>query len=270
MKFGRHYRRLKLLYKCYKIQKTEVSHTDKTPVKPHLLRYIKIKLLGHGILPNRAPSKTKVNRLLNQDKVADHLKLRKKGRVLTHSVISGSKMSTKDGANMPDKNDDEKERHKKQSKDRNKKPGSSKSKKAKLSKLWEIDPEAFRHEVEMAYKSIKNRKGKRPLSQKEIRKHLDAISASMSELAALRGQKKKSLKSHPATEGTTNRGTNSATKPVNKRKRSDTKVKSEPDSDSSESQRMPNKRSSQQNRQSSNTESWKSKREKEAMRNASD
>ena len=80
VKFGRHYRRLKLLYKCYKIQKTEVSHTDKTPVKPHLLRYIKIKLLGHGILPNRAPSKTKVNRLLNQDKVrqnriTDHLKV---------------------------------------------------------------------------------------------------------------------------------------------------------------------------------------------------
>ena len=225
-----------------------MSHTEKTFVRLYLLKYIENNLLGHGITPNRAPSKTKINQLLNQDKVrhnqiTDHLKLGKKGRVLTRSVISGSKMSTKDGANMPDKNDDEKERHKKQSKDRNKKPGSSKSKKAKLSKLWEIDPEAFRHEVEMAYKSIKNRKGKRPLSQKEIRKHLDAISASVSELAALRGQKKKSLKSHPATEGTTNRGTNSATKPVNKRKRSDTKVKSEPDSDSSESQRMPNKRS---------------------------
>ena len=155
---------------------------------------------------------------------------------------------------MPDKSDDEKERHQKQSKDPKKKPKSTKSKKAKLSKLWDSNG----HEVEMAYNSIKNRKSKKPLSPKEIRKHLDAISASVSELGALRRQKKNSSKVQPASgkgvresmepegnvpEGTTNRGTKRATKLRNKRKRSDIKVKSEPESDSSESQRMPKKQS---------------------------
>ena len=46
-----------------------------------------------------------------------------------------------------------------------------------------------------------------------------------------------------APEGTTNHGTRRATKLRNKRKRSEIKVKSEPESDSSEPLRMPRKRS---------------------------
>ena len=78
VKCGRHYQRLKFLKKCYKTRKTEVSHTYKTSVKPHLLRHIKIKLSGHGILPNRVPNKTKESRLLNLDKVRQQLKSRQK------------------------------------------------------------------------------------------------------------------------------------------------------------------------------------------------
>ena len=210
VKFGRHYRRLKIVHKCYKIHNTEVSLSEKTLVRPHLLKHVKNNLLGHGTTPDRAPSKTKLSRSLNQDKVrlnqiANHFTLAKKSRVLTHSVISGSKMS-KDGADKPDKNDDEKNRRKK-SKDRDKRLENSKSKKAKLTKHWEIDPEAFRHEIDMAYKTLQNRKGKRPLSQKEIRKHLDAISQSVTQLAALRRLKKKPSKPQPANEGTSNQDT---------------------------------------------------------------
>ena len=189
VKSGRHYRRLKTVQKCYKSHKTEVSLSEKTLERTHCLKLVKINLLGHEITPYRAPNKTKLSRSLNKGKVrliqiAKHSTLVKKNRTLTHSVISGSKMS-KDGADKPDKNDDEKNRRKK-SKDREKRLENSKSKKAKLSQHWEIDPEAFRHEIDMAYKTLQNRKGKRPLSQKEIRKHLDAINQSVTKLAALR------------------------------------------------------------------------------------
>ena len=247
MKSGRHYRRLKTAHKCYKINKTEVSLSEKTSVRTHLLKHVKNNLLGHGITPDRAPSKTKLIQSLNQDKVrlnqiVDHLKPVKKNRVLTHPVISGSKMS-KDGADKPDKNDDEKKRRK-MSKDRNKRLGAQKSIKAKPSKHWEVDPEALRHEIDKANKTLKNREGKRHPSQKEIRKHLHAISQSVTQLAALRGQKKKPSIPHSATEGSSSHDTNRATKPVvNKRKRNDSKVKSEPESDSAETQGRPNKRS---------------------------
>ena len=103
-------------------------------------------------------------------------------------------MNTKDGNDMSEKSDEERERRKKQPKDLKKRSKNTKSKKAKLSKLWDVDPAPFSHEIEMAFTSIKNRKSKKPLSPEEIQKHLNAISASVSNKGALRRPKKNSSK----------------------------------------------------------------------------
>ena len=199
VKCGRHYQKLKPLKKCYKIRKTEVSHTYKTSVRPYILRHRKIKSSGHGILPNRVPNKTKESRLLNQGKVrqkliTDNLKVDKNCKVLNRAALPGTKMNTKDGNDMSEKSDEERERRKKQPKDLKKRSKNTKSKKAKLSKLWDVDPAPFSHEIEMAFTSIKNRKSKKPLSPEEIQKHLNAISASVSNKGALRRPKKNSSK----------------------------------------------------------------------------
>ena len=261
--YDRHYQSLNFLKKCYKIRKTEVSHNYKTPVKPHILRLIKIKLSGLGIPPNRVPNKTIESRLPNLDKVrqpltTDSLKINKKRKVLNREALSGTKMNPKDGNDMPEKDDEERERRKKPPKVHKKESKKTNSKKAKLTKLWNIDPEAFRHELEMACSSLKNRKSKKPLSEKEIKIHLDTISESVRNLAAHRRKKKNSSKTQTPTgkevresmepkgtapKGTANRGTEGATKPRNKRKRSEIKVKSEPESDSSEPSSKPCKRS---------------------------
>ena len=151
------YRRLKTAKKCYKSHKIEVSLSELTLERKRCLKLVKINLLGHEITPYRAPNKTTLSRSLNKGKVrltkiAKLSTLVKKSRTLTHSVFSGSKMS-KDGAEKPDKDDDEKNKRKK-SKDRDKRLENSKSKRAKLSKHWEIDPEAFSHEIDMAYKTL--------------------------------------------------------------------------------------------------------------------
>ena len=194
-----HCQSLNFLKKCYKIRKTEVSHDYKTPEKPHILRLIKIKLSGLGIPPNRVPNKTIESRLPNQDKVrqqltTDNLKIDKQRKVLNRAALSGTKMNMKDGNDRPEKNGEERERRKKPPKEHKKESKKTDSKKAKLTKLWDIDPEAFGHEIEMAYSSLKNRKSKKPLSAKEIKTHLDAISASVRNLGAHRRQKKNSSK----------------------------------------------------------------------------
>ena len=197
--YGCHCQSLNFLKKRYKIRKTEVSHDYKTPEKPHILRLIKIKLSGLGIPLNRAPNKTIESRLPNQDKVrqqltTDNLKIDKQRKVLNRAALSGTKMNTKDGNDMSEKSDEERERRKKQPKDLKKRSKNTKSKKAKLSKLWDVDPAPFSHEIEMAFTSIKNRKSKKPLSPEEIQKHLNAISASVSNKGALRRPKKNSSK----------------------------------------------------------------------------
>ena len=69
-------------------------------------------------------------------------------------------MSTKDGNDMPEKNDEERERRKKPPKDHKKGSKKTDPKKEKLTKLWNIDPEAFRHEIEKTTSALKNRKSK--------------------------------------------------------------------------------------------------------------
>ena len=104
MKSGRHFRKLKTVIKCYKTKITEVSPLKNRSVRTHLLKHVKTNLLGHGNTQYQAPSKTKRSRSLSQDKVRlnYHSKSVKKSRVLTHPVITGTKMS-KDGADKPDK-----------------------------------------------------------------------------------------------------------------------------------------------------------------------
>ena len=209
---GRHYRRLKTVHKCYKINNTEVSLLEKTSVRTHLLKHVKTNLLGHGNTQYQAPSKTKRSRSLSQDKVRLNYRSKsvKKSRVLTPPVITGSKMS-KDGADKPDKNGDEKKRRK-LSKDRDKRLESQKTTKAKPPKQWEVDPEVLRHEIEKANRTLKlTFKGRKHPSQKEIRKHLHEINQSVTKLAALSGQKKKPSKPQKcknANEGTSNQDTN--------------------------------------------------------------
>ena len=113
---------------------------------------------------------------------------------------------------------------------------------------------AFSHEIELAFTSIKNRQSNKPLTPEEVQKHLNAISASVSNKGALRRPKKNSSKVQPSAgpegqesvapegqvpEGTTNHGTRKAVKVRNKRKRSEVKVKSKPESESSESRKIP-------------------------------
>ena len=249
---GRHYRRLKTVKKCYKTNITEVSPLLKRSVRTHLIKYVKTNLLGHGNNQYRAPSKTKQSRSLSQDKVRlkHSSKSAKKNKVLTPPVITGSKMS-KDGADKPDRNDDEKKRRK-LSKDRGKTLESQKTTKAKPTKEWEVDPEVLRQEIEKANRTLKlTFKGRKHPSQKEIRKHLQEINQSVTKLAALSGQKKKPSKpqkSKKANEGTSYQDpdraiTDRLCEMMNKRKRIDSKVKSEPDSDSTDSQKRPTKRS---------------------------
>ena len=57
VKIGRHYRRLKIVHKCYKIHKTEVSHSEKIFVRPHLLKHIKNKVTElHQTGPQAKPN----------------------------------------------------------------------------------------------------------------------------------------------------------------------------------------------------------------------
>ena len=125
-------------------------------------------------------------------------------------------------------------------------------------KRGDIDPVTFSHQIELAFTAIKNRQSNKPLKPEEVQKHLNAIGASVSNKGAPRRPKKNSSKVLPSAgpevqesvapegqvpEGTTNHGTGRVPKIRNKRKRSEIKVKSEPDSDSSEPLRIPKKRS---------------------------
>ena len=65
VKCGRHHQKVKPLRKCNKLQKTEVSHTNKSSARPYILRHRNIKSSGHGILPKQDPNKIKESRLLN-------------------------------------------------------------------------------------------------------------------------------------------------------------------------------------------------------------
>ena len=241
--------------KCYKIPKTEVSHDYKTPAKSLKLRLIKIKSPGPGIPSNRIQNKTVESRPSDQDQVRLHqttenIKIDKKHRVLNRVALSGTKMNPKDGNDRPDK--DGEERRKKPPKDHKKGSKKTDPKKEKLTKLWNIDPEAFRHEIEKTTSALKNRKSKKPLTEKEIKTYLDDISESVRKLAAHRGRDKKSSKPQTSSgkevresntpKGSANRGTKKTTKLRQKRKRSETKIKSELESDSSEPSRNPCKR----------------------------
>ena len=243
VKCGRHHKKLKPLRKCNKIQITEVSLTYKTPVRPSILRHKNIKSPGHGIPPNRVPNKINESRLLNLSKVrqqlkTSNLKVDKNHKVLKRAALSGNKMSGRNDKNTSEKSDKERKRRKKQPKDLKKKSKNSKSRQAKR---WDVDPEAFRQEIELAFTSIKNRKSNKPLSPEEVQKHLNAISATVSNKGAHGRPKKNSSKAQPsagpekresavpegkAPEGTTNHGTGRAPKLWNKRKRSEIKVKS--------------------------------------------
>ena len=125
-------------------------------------------------------------------------------------------------------------------------------------KRGDIDPVAFSHQIELAFTAIKNRQSNKPLKPEEVQKHLNAIGASVSNKRAPRRPKKNSSKVLPSAgpevresvalegqvpEGTTNHDTGRVLKVRNKRKRSEVKVKSEPDSESSESLKIPKKRS---------------------------
>ena len=125
----------------------------------------------------------------------------------------------------------------KRPKDRDKSLENPKSKRTKLSKHWEIDPEAF-HEIKIACKTLQDRKDKRRPTDDEVRKHLDAINQSATKLAALRKRTEK-----PSKEGTSSQDPNRTPKPGHKRKRRNPKVKTESDSDSAEPEGRPSKRS---------------------------
>ena len=112
VKCGRHRQKVKPHRKCNKLQKTEVSHTYKTSVRPYILRHRNIKSPGHGILPNRAPNKIKESRLLNLSKVrqplkTNNLKVDINHKVLKCEALSGNKMSRRNDKDMSENSDEE-------------------------------------------------------------------------------------------------------------------------------------------------------------------
>ena len=115
VKCGRHYQKLKPLKKCNKLQKTEVSHTNKSSERPYILRHRNIKSSGHGILPKRDPNKIKESRLLNLSKVrqpvkANDIKVDKIHKVLKRAALSGNKMGRRNDKDMSENSDEERER----------------------------------------------------------------------------------------------------------------------------------------------------------------
>ena len=225
VKCGRHFQKLNPLKKFYKLHKTEVSHTYKTPVKPLILRRRNINSLGHGVSPNRDPNKIK-GRLPKSSKVrqqlkANDLKIQVNHRVVKREALSGHNMSRRN--EKSENSDEERERNKKQHKDLKKR-----SKNSGEAKLWDVDPVAFSREIEQAFTSIKNRESNKPLSREEALKHMEAINASISDNRTRRRPKKKSSKvpemakpegqENRVPEGTAGNGTRKTVRARNKRK----------------------------------------------------
>ena len=259
VKRGRHLLKLKTLKTSTKLQITEVSHKRQSLKRLYILRHRYLKSIGHEISHERDPHKINQSRLLKPSKVrklktVTGPKVSKSRKCLKRLALSGNKMSRRNDKDMSENSDEERERRKNQPKNLKQKPKSSKSWQVKRG---DIDPVAFSHQIELAFTAIKNRQSNKPLKPEEVQKHLNAIGVSVRNKRAPRRPKKNSSKALPsagpevresvvpkgkAPEGTTNHGTGRAPKIQNKRKRSEIKVKSEPDSDSSEPLRIPKKR----------------------------
>ena len=155
---------------------------------------------------------------------------------------------------MSENSDEERERLKNQHKCLRTK---SKSSKSWPVKRGDIDPAAFSNQIELTFAALKKQPIDTPLKPEEVQKHLNAIVATVSKRGASKRQKKTSSNILPSAdpeghesvapedqepEGTTNHGTRKVLKVRSKRKRSEVKIKSEPDSESSEPQK-PKKRS---------------------------
>ena len=200
VKCGRHRQKVKPHRKCNKLQKTEVSHTNKSSERPYILRHRNIKSSGHGILPKRDPNKIKESRLPNLSKVrqpmkTNDLKVDKIHKDLKRAALSGNKIWRRNDKDMSENSNEERERRKNQPKNLKQKSKSSKSWQVKRG---DIDPVAFSHQIELAFTAIKNRQSNKPLKPEEVQKHLNAIGASVSNKRAPRRPKKNSSKVLPS------------------------------------------------------------------------
>ena len=228
---GRHYSNLKPAKKCTKLQITEVSHKEKFFNKLNKTRHRYLKSPGHQQTPKRDSYKVDPSRLLKTSKVRKVTKIIdpeviKTHRYLKRAALSGNNMgkinrNRQTGEDKPEDSDEEKHKLKKQHKDLRVKSKSSKSRQAKK---VDIDPEEFKRQIEAAFNTIKKRDSSKPLEQEEIRKHLAAIGASVSDRSIPKNLKKNAnTRKTPQTgarrapetggpedgepEGTDNRGT---------------------------------------------------------------
>ena len=226
--------------KCIKLHKTEVSHTNIPPIRPHIFRH-NFKSPGHGI--PRDHTQPRPSRPLNPSKVrqpskTNDLRVDKNHKALKRAALSGN--------NMSENSDEEREKLKDQHK--------CLRTVSKSSSRWpvnrgHIDPVAFSNQIKLTFAALKKRPSNLPLKPEEVQKHLNAIGATASKRGTSKRQKKNSSKVLPSAdqechesvapedqepEGTTNHGTR---KTRRKRKRSEVRIKSEPDSESSEPQK---------------------------------
>ena len=126
MKCGRLHQQIKPFRKCCKLQKTEVSHTNKSPTRSYILRHRYIKSPGHGISLKRDPNKIRDSWLPNLSKVrqpvkTNDLKADKNHKVLKGVALSGINMGKPNDKDMSENSDEERERQKNQHKNLNKK-----------------------------------------------------------------------------------------------------------------------------------------------------
>ena len=242
-------RKRKSLGKCIKLLTSEVRDI-KNPAKPYILRPKIINSPGHGF--PRDHVRQSVSRLLNLSKVRHKTKTIDLKSKIYREVLKRAALS---GINMSGNSDEEKEKSKKQHK--------CLRTASKSSKRRDIDSAAFSVQIERTSNALK-RQGSAPLPPEAVMKHLNAIVATVKRIETVKriGHPRKPNKTSsnvpppaepedhgieapkdPAPSGSTIHGTKDKRQLRRKRKRCEVRVKSEPESESSEPNKQQKKRS---------------------------